>query len=218
MPRISHKDSVLNAMKELCTGQDKKILNSDIFNKLKWNREKFLSVRNKLHEDDVLTYEGHYTKFVDFAKDGRQKPECKIFISYSHADEDMKDELLKHLSPLYHMNLIETWHDRKMKAGHHIDSEISSEIKTSNLILLLVSADFLNSEYCYHREMIEAVKRHNNKEAVVIPVILRHCYWNETPFGKLLAATKDAKPVSDYLTRDAAFLEIVLAIKKRITL
>jgi hypothetical protein len=143
-------------------------------------------------------------------------PKCNIFISYSHADELLKEELLKHMAPLAHLNLVQTWHDRKMIAGDHIDAEISRELRNSNLILLLISADFLNSEYCYHVEMEEAVKRHNRGEVKIIPVILRHCYWKETPFGKLVAARKDAKPVSDYRSRDEAFLEVIMAIRKRI--
>jgi hypothetical protein len=206
----------LNKLRELCDGKDKKILNSEIYDSLSWDRTRFLKTRNQLHEDGILTYEGHYTKFVDFKKDGKLAPACRIFISYAHADESWKDQLLKHLAPLAHLNLVETWHDRKMKPGDHIDNEISKELKNANLILLLVSADFLNSEYCYHIEMEEAVRRHNKQEAKVIPVVLRHCYWDDTPFGKLLAATKDRKPVSDYPTPDQAFLEVVHAIRNHI--
>jgi hypothetical protein len=216
MPKLSNKEYLLNKLRELCAGKDKKILNSDIYRPLGWDRTKFHKIRDQLYDEGVLTYDGHYTKFVDFKDKGLLPPKCKIFISYSHADESLKEEMLKHMAPLAHLNLIQTWHDRKMKAGDHIDTEISRELRNANLVLLLVSADFLNSEYCYHVEMEEAVKRHNRGETTVIPVILRHCYWKETPFGDLLAATKDAKPVSDYPSRDEAFLEVVKAIRIRI--
>ena len=216
MARLSYKESVLGALRTLSDGQDRLILNSQIYEKLGWPRAKFLKVRDQLYSDGLLTYEGHYTKFVDFKRDGRERAKCKLFISYAHSDEKLKDELLKHLSPLSHLNLIDTWHDRKMRAGDHIDDEISKELRESDLILLLVSADFLASEYCYHREMVEAVSRHNAKETVVVPVILRHCLWTEAPFGKLLAATKDGKPLTAYSTLDEGLLEVVKSIRLRL--
>ena len=161
-------------MIELSNDQDQKILNSTVYDALGWSRQKFINVRQKLINEGVLTYEGHYTKFINFDVDGRAKPAHTIFISYAHRDEGDKDELLKHLAPLVRSKLIQTWHDRKMKAGDKIDHQISLNLEKSDVILLLVSADFLNSEYCYSNEMILAVERNKMGTAIVIPVILRH--------------------------------------------
>lgn len=214
--RLSDTEYLINKMIELSNNEDKLILNSSIYDSLGWDRSKFIKVRNKLYEQDILTYEGHYTKFVNYKLHGRPRPTHKIFVSYSHADENYKDELLKHLAPLVHLNLIESWHDRKMLAGDHIESEITKQLNSSNLVLILVSSDFLNSPYCYHIEMENAVSRHKKGETILIPLILRHCYWQETPFKDLLAATKDGKPVASYPTRDEAFKEVVTSIRNRI--
>lgn len=137
-----------------------------------------------------------------------------IFFSYSHADEALRDNLEKHLSALRHQGLIETWHDRRIDAGDEIDNRISENLERANIILLLVSADFLASSYCYGIEMTRAMERHHAGEARVIPVILRPCDWHETPFGKLLALPRDGKAVRSWPDIDDAFLNIVTGIKE----
>jgi hypothetical protein len=138
----------------------------------------------------------------------------KLFFSYSHKDEDLRNELDKHLSILKRQGTIETWHDRRINAGKEIDSEINKNLKIADIILLLVSSDFLASDYCYDKEMHFAMQMHTEKKAVVIPVILRPCDWRDAPFGKLLASPKDGKPVIKYASLDDAFLEISEEIKK----
>lgn len=137
-----------------------------------------------------------------------------IFFSYSHADEDLRDTLEKHLAALKHQGLINTWHDRRIQPGDEFASEISNELEKADIILLLVSADFIASTYCYDIEMKRAIERHESKEARIIPVILRACDWHDTPFGKLMAAPKDGRPVRSWPDLDDAFLDIVQAIKK----
>ena len=214
--RLPDRDYLIAKLAELSNGIDEKILNSRIYESLGWDRKKFLNVRDKLCSNNILTYEGHYTKFVDFLKFGKPQPAHTLFISYAHQDEDDKDELLKHLTPLARANMIETWHDRKMKPGDKIDKEISENLLKCNVILLMISADFLNSEYCYSIEMMQAIERDHSGTAIVIPILLRHCYWQEAPFRSLLFATKDAKPVSDYRTKDEAFTEIVKGVASRL--
>ncbi|MDP4215029.1 MAG: toll/interleukin-1 receptor domain-containing protein [Bacteroidota bacterium] len=140
----------------------------------------------------------------------------KIFSSYSHKDEVFRDELGKHLAILKRKKLIDDWYDRRIEAGSDLPSSINTNLKGSDIILLLVSADFLHSDYCYDIEMQEAMKMHERGEAAVIPVILRPCAWLDAPFGKLLALPKDGKPVSSFSNMDEAFFEIVNGIKSRI--
>lgn len=137
-----------------------------------------------------------------------------LFFSYSHKDEDLRDELDKHLSILKRKNIIDTWHDRRIGAGSMIDSSINHHLKQANIILLLVSSDFLASDYCYDIEMKEAMKMHEGGKAVVIPVILRPCDWHDAPFGKLLATPKDGKAVIKFPSLDEAFLEVTTSIKR----
>lgn len=136
-----------------------------------------------------------------------------IFFSYSHADEQMRDELEKHLTMLKRQGLVDTWHDRRLRAGDEVDKGISENLEKADLILLLVSSDFLASEYCYSNEMLRAVERHNRGEARVIPVILRPCDWHSAPFGKLLAAPTDGKPVTKWANRDEGWLDVVKAVR-----
>lgn len=138
----------------------------------------------------------------------------KIFFSYSHKDEMLRDELEIHLSVLKRQGVIETWHDRKIAAGQEFDHEISSYLNESHVILLLVSPYFLASDYCYDKEMIAALKMHKAGKASVIPIILHPCDWNSTPFGKLTACPRDGKPVSNYINQHDAFLEITKSIRK----
>ena len=136
-----------------------------------------------------------------------------LFFSYSHRDETLRDELEIHLTMLKRQGVITTWHDRRIGAGKEFGKEISHYLEEAEIILLLVSPDFLASDYCYDVEMARALERHKGGEARVIPVILRPCDWHSAPFGKLLAVPKDGKPVTKYANQDDAFLEIAGAIR-----
>jgi hypothetical protein len=137
-----------------------------------------------------------------------------LFFSYSHADENLRDMLEKHLAALKHQGLIDTWHDRRIEAGTELHGEIDKNLNSAEIILLLVSADFIASKYCYDVEMARAIERHAAGEARVIPVILRACDWHDTPFAKLMATPKDGKAIVSWADIDEAFLDVVTSIKK----
>jgi len=139
-----------------------------------------------------------------------------LFFSYSHQDEQLRDKLEIHLSALKRQGLIDTWHDRRILAGDELDGAIAQNLEAADIILLLVSADFLASAYCYDVEMQRAIERHHAGEARVIPVILRPCDWRDAPFGGLMAAPKDGRPVTSWPDLDEAFLDVVQAIKAAI--
>ncbi len=136
-----------------------------------------------------------------------------LFFSYSHKDEVLRDQLETQLTMLKRQGVISVWHDRRLIGGDHLDSGISKRLEAADIILLLVSPDFLASEYCYSVEMIRALERNTAGEARVIPVILRPCEWQHAPFGKLLATPKDGKPVTKWADPDEAFLDIAKAIR-----
>ena len=138
---------------------------------------------------------------------------ASIFFSYSHRDEDLRDELEVHLAALKRQRVIDTWHDRRIGAGHDFAKVIDEHLEQADVILLLVSPYFIASDYCYDVEMTRAVERHEQRGARVIPVILHPCDWHQTPFGHLLAVPKDGKPVTKYPNPHDAFLEIVQAVK-----
>jgi hypothetical protein len=137
-----------------------------------------------------------------------------LFFSYSHKDEDLRDRLESQLAMLKRQGTIEAWHDRRITAGNELAGCIDQELERADIILLLVSPDFLASDYCYDIEMQKALERHQAGAARVIPVILRPCDWNDTPFGKLLAVPRDGKPVTKWPDLDDAFLDVVQQIKK----
>jgi hypothetical protein len=138
----------------------------------------------------------------------------EIFYSYSHEDEALRDELEKHLKLLKRQGYISTWHDRRIIAGQEWAGEIDNHLKTARIILLLVSPDFLASDYCFSVEIMQAVERHERGEACVIPVILRPVHWQDAPFGKLQALPKDAKPVISWPKQDEAFYDVTEGIRK----
>jgi internalin A len=134
----------------------------------------------------------------------------KVFLSYSHQDDGLRKELGKHLSGLERNNLIKLWHDRDIEAGLNWAQEIDQNLEQAAIILLLVSADFIASTYCYGIEMTRALARHEAGNAEVIPVIIRDCDWTDAPFGKLKAIPTDNQAVTtwgngDKYARDTAW-------------
>jgi HEAT repeat protein/energy-coupling factor transporter ATP-binding protein EcfA2 len=140
----------------------------------------------------------------------------KLFFSYAHKDETLRDELAKHLSLLKRQNIITEWHDRNITAGTDWAQAIDDNLDSANIILLLISSDFLASDYCYDKEMTRALEHHNQGTARVIPIILRPCDWHSAPFGKLQALPKDGKPVTKWDDQDEAFTNIAQGIRKAV--
>ncbi|HUU46892.1 MAG TPA: FxSxx-COOH system tetratricopeptide repeat protein [Acidobacteriota bacterium] len=137
----------------------------------------------------------------------------EVFYSYSHKDEELRDKLETHLSILKRAKVITDWHDRRIGAGKEWKGQIDGHLNTAQVILLLISADFLASHYCYDIEMMRALERHEAKEACVIPVILRAVDWSGAPFGELQALPKDAKPVTSWDNEDEAFTDVARGIR-----
>ncbi|WP_445630880.1 toll/interleukin-1 receptor domain-containing protein [Nostoc sp. DSM 114167] len=138
----------------------------------------------------------------------------KVFFSYSHKDEALRDELATHLSMMKRQGVIEAWHDREITAGSEWANAIDDNLEIADIILLLVSANFLASDYCYDKEMTRAMERHETREARVIPIILKPSDWNGAPFGKLQALPKNAKPVTSWQDQDEAFLNVAQGIRR----
>lgn len=137
----------------------------------------------------------------------------EVFFSYSHQDEGLRNELEKHLSLLKRQGVIDIWSDHRIGPGEELGGEIDQHLESADIILLLVSSDFLNSNYCIDTEMKRAMERHEHGEARVVPIILRPCDWQSAPFGKLKAIPTDGKPVTKHQTLDDAFLDVARAIR-----
>ncbi|MEM9007435.1 MAG: tetratricopeptide repeat protein [Cyanobacteria bacterium P01_F01_bin.86] len=139
-----------------------------------------------------------------------------VFISYSHRDEDYKDDLVVHLASLKRQGKILAWQDRDIEAGAEWDAEIKPQLESAEIILLLITPRFLASDYCYDLEMQRAVQRHEEGTARVIPIIVKPCDWQGTPFSKLQVVPKDAKPVTKWDDQDDAFLNVVQSIRRAV--
>jgi len=150
---------------------------------------------------------------MNMAKSSKPTRAVEVFFSYSHKDEELRDELSKHLAMLMRQRVIAAWHDRRIGAGKEWQNEIDERLNTADIILLLISSDFLASDYCYDVEVKTAMKRHDDGEARVIPVILRPVDWKGAPFGKLQSLPKDARPVTDWPNRDKAFENVAQGIR-----
>lgn len=137
----------------------------------------------------------------------------KIFYSYSHEDERLLKQLLKHLAILRRQRKTIDWHDRKIQPGTEWGGAIDENLESASIILLLVSASFIDSDYCNDVELKRALERHEAGEARVIPVILRPCHWEESPFGKLQALPKDGLAVIKWKPRDEGFKNIAEGIE-----
>jgi tetratricopeptide (TPR) repeat protein len=140
----------------------------------------------------------------------------KVFCSYSHRDEDLRKELDKHIKILERRGVIAVWHDRKIGAGEEWKEEIDEQLESADVILLLISADFIASDFCYGIEMTRAIERHDAGEACVIPIFLRPVNWKGAPFDKLQALPTDAKSVTSWPDHDEAFVIVSEGIQRAV--
>ncbi|MDA8584987.1 toll/interleukin-1 receptor domain-containing protein [Rhodobacteraceae bacterium] len=141
---------------------------------------------------------------------------ARVFVSYSHKDEELRDQLEVQLSMLKRQGLIDVWHDRRMLAGDHLDWTISAELDAADIVLLLVSPDFLASDYCYKIEKGRALERHQEGTARLISVILRPCDWTHTDLAQYLVTPTDGKPITLWPNSDEAFLDVAKSIRRAI--
>ena len=149
--------------------------------------------------------------------DSRSQPNStELFYAYSHQDEELRQQLENHLSILRRQGVITDWHDRKIGAGGEWEREIHEHLNAAHIILLLISSDFLASDYCYNIEMNRAIERHDAGEACVIPIILRPVVWEEESLSRLLALPRDAVAVTLWGNQDEAFENIARGIKKAV--
>ncbi|WP_169617268.1 COR domain-containing protein [Nodosilinea sp. P-1105] len=144
----------------------------------------------------------------------RHSQALRLFYSYSHKDETLRDELETHLKLLQRQGLIQPWHDRRILPGDEWAGDIDDNLNRADIILLLISADFIASDYCYDLEMKRAMERHQAGEARVIPIIVRPTDWKDTPFSKLQCLPKDGKAVTQWVNRDGAWLNVEQGIKQ----
>lgn len=141
---------------------------------------------------------------------------ARVFISYSHKDEELRDQLEVQLAMLKRQGLVDVWHDRRLLPGDHLDWTVDEELNRADIILLLVSPDFIASDYCYKIEKARALERHREGTSRLISVILRPCDWMHTDLREFLVTPRDGKPITRWPDRDEAFLNVAQSIRRAI--
>lgn len=138
-----------------------------------------------------------------------------IFFAYSREDSTLRDRLDKHLSGLKRKNYVNTWYDGKIDAGKEWEKEIDSNLSKADIVLLLISADFIASDYCYDVEMTKAISRHEKGDAVIIPINLNPCDWSDLPFSKIQGLPQNGKPITStfWENSEIALNEVAKSIK-----
>lgn len=174
------------------------------------NKQASLALRQEMNQIDDQRLE--YLAQLRMEK----KTSFEVFFSYAHADELLRDELAKHLNILQRQGIIVGWYDREITAGSEREEEMHSRLNSADIILLLISPDFVTSDYCYDVELKSALERHDSGNARVIPVILRPVAWSGTSFSKLQALPKGGKPVTTWSNQDSAFLNVAEGIMNTI--
>lgn len=140
----------------------------------------------------------------------------RIFIAYSHKDRVFLDELRSAAVPLERSGKVRIWYDGNIEAGKVWDAEIKTNLHSADIILLLISNNSLASDYFYEQEVADALERHRRDEARVVPVILSHCFWNETPLYELQGVPTGAKPVSTWPDRHEAWHNVLSRVRDTI--
>jgi hypothetical protein len=211
--RVSYRETLLKKLAALSDEGKSLVSNKALREALDWDVDLYKRIKAQLVDERLIFISRGYGGTVGLVSP-KGTEALSIFISYSHKDEKFKDDLVKHLSPLKRLGLVEDWNDRKIAAGSEWDQVISENLEKANIILLLVSIDFITSKYCYDVELERALDRHAKGEAVVVPIVVRNCLWQHTPFAKLQALPKDAKAVSSWGDQDDAFTTIAESIKQ----
>jgi internalin A len=203
------------------------------YQKLQVMESKGLKEFQEVIGDDVITINvQELLRGVDLPEPRRRKPfpnddwqkqragsdrsALRLFYSYSQEDETLRDTLETRLKLLQRQGLIQPWHDRRIPPGSDWQSALDNHLEQADIILLLVSHDFLASDYCYGIEMGRALERHRAGEALVMPILLRPVDWNKTPISHLQALPTGLKPVTQWSDADEAWLDIEQGIGRAI--
>lgn len=138
-----------------------------------------------------------------------------VFLSYSHRDEAAKDALLRHLDVLVREGILETWDDRRIKAGEYWKGEIEKALDGAKIAVLLVSADFLRSPFVRDTEVPRLLERAQNDGLRIYPIIIQPCVWPAIPWlSAIQARPKDGRPLlgGTAFEQDTAWSEIAMEI------
>ena len=182
---------------------------------LSWEDERFERVKKELIDSGQIETRpgGPGGSLAIKASQPSAPAALNVFISYSNVDAKIREGLALHLTPLQRAGMIIKWHDQKLVPGDRWEDRISAELERADLVLMIVSVDFLNSDYCYRKEMQRALDRNARNECRVIPIIARPCLWEESPLRELHALPTGIRAISTWPNPDEAFVDVARGIK-----
>ena len=212
MARTSDKDVFLKRLTSLSGDNGNFVSNETLRKKLKWEKPKYRTVHGVLRQEELIVVKRGRGGLIA-PTSTQQSEKLKLFISYSHADQELKEQLVRHLRPLEREALVEVWADHQILAGDDWDKEVAKNLTEADIVITLVSIDFINSNYCYNVELLNALEREAEGEVRVIPVILRSCLWNKSPLGRLKALPQDGKAVTTWNDIDEALTFVASGIR-----
>lgn len=138
----------------------------------------------------------------------------KVFLIYAQKDKKYLHMLRKHLSPLVKCGLIDLWHNLLIKPGADSEKEITKALKEADIYLFLVSIDLLGTDDINTQEIMEiAIAKCERGEAIVVPIIIRACYWDMSAIGKFKPLPTNGMPLLEWASADEALFDVVGGIK-----
>lgn len=210
--RRTYAQLFLDKLAELAGPDQGTITNRQLREELGWDEVRYARIKTQLRGEGLIVLGTGRGGTVATARPAANEA-LKLFISYSHADERLKEAVMKHLRPLERLKLISQWHDRKLMPGDEWGQEISANLEAADIVLVLVSIDFLNSKYCYDIELDRALERHAAGDCRVVPIILRGCLWQHAPFAKLQALPRDAKALTTWPDLDESLATVAEGVR-----
>ena len=189
------------------------VTNLSLRNRLNWDEYKYAWVKGQLLNEGRIRLGGGQGGTLGLRRREATVNALRIFIAYSHADQEIKKQLVEQLKPLERLNLISHWSDRQIPPGADWDQQINENLRRADIFLPLISAHFLNSSYCWDTEIDLAMTREANGECIVIPVIVRACLWQHTRLSRLQALPNEGKPIESANNRDECLAAVAEGIR-----
>jgi hypothetical protein len=137
-----------------------------------------------------------------------------VFFSYSSKDKVWRNRIHTHLASLIHEKAIATWHDRDLLAGARWEPKILAELERADIVLLLISPEFVSSPFCYAREMNYALELQSRGQLAVVPIAVSPCDWGEVPFAQLTSIPVRNRPIAKWSNRDEALVCVATGIRR----
>ncbi|MFP0195843.1 TIR domain-containing protein [Pseudomonas sp. PHC1] len=140
----------------------------------------------------------------------------KVFVSYSHEDESYRNDLVKYFSNMVRNKEISTWTDRDISASQKWREEIDNNLNGTQVIIFLVSPDFINSDYCVDVEMARALEMHRENQALIVPIYIRATDVKHSPLAEIHSLPTDRRPIKSWDDKDRAWLDVIEGLRKTI--